>query len=304
MPDELVRLAFFPSEVDARSVGVNLNRSNCRGNRSGQTKRAFRRECFFSSSTASVADGSVHVRPGRERDLPGIVAIYNHYVRRSPASFEVLAVGVEDRRDWFEAHAQGGRHQLWVAADDRGRILGWATTSPFRPRAAYATTVESSVYCRTDSLHRGLGTALYSALFHAIRDEDIERIVAAVTLPNPASIGLHRSFGFRPVGVFTRVGRKLGRYWDVAWFERPRVLPSVRNTSTEGVRSPAPSRSGPPGRHRDIDGDAAPDAERETERELLDDRLPDSFLREEPEPTRARGRGRREAPARPRTLGR
>jgi phosphinothricin acetyltransferase len=68
------------------------------------------------------------------------------------------------------------------------------------------------------------GTLLYRALFKLIAGEDIHRVVAGVTLPNPASMALHERFGFRHVGTFTENGRKFGKYWDVAWFERPLQL--------------------------------------------------------------------------------
>jgi phosphinothricin acetyltransferase len=164
---------------------------------------------------------AVDIRPARPEDLPSIVAIYNHYVEETPATFEVEPVTPGSRRAWFEEHAAGGRHRLLVAEDGTGSVLGWATTSPFRPRAAYATTVESSVYCRAGSIRQGIGRQLYAALFDAIRGEDIERIVAGVTLPNPESLALHRRFGFAPVGVFVRVGRKFGQFWDVEWYQRP-----------------------------------------------------------------------------------
>jgi phosphinothricin acetyltransferase len=69
-----------------------------------------------------------------------------------------------------------------------------------------------------------VGTLLYRALFELIAEEDINRIVAGVTLPNPGSVALHGRFGFRHVGTFTGNGRKFGEYWDVAWFERPLKL--------------------------------------------------------------------------------
>ncbi len=164
------------------------------------------------------------VRWGEERDLPEIVEIYNHYVIGSPATFEVEPLRPEDRRSWFEVHRTDPRHRLVVAAQAPGRILGWASTSEFRPRAAYATTVEASVYLRPEAVGQGVGSRLYASLFDAIRDADVERIVAGICLPNDACVALHRKFGFTRVGVFSRVGRKFGRYWDVAWFERPRVL--------------------------------------------------------------------------------
>ncbi len=165
------------------------------------------------------------VRPGAPGDLAEIVGIYNHYVEHTPISFETEPVRPEDRSEWFAEHRSGGRYRIMVYPGEDGRLLGWATTSPFRPRAAYATTVEASVYCRHDARGRGVGSALYAALFRAIEGEDLERIVAGVTLPNPASLALHQRFGFRPVGIFTRVGRKFGRYWDVEWLERDRPAP-------------------------------------------------------------------------------
>lgn len=170
------------------------------------------------------------IRPGRGADLEGILGIYNHYVTTSPATFEVDPVCREDRLAWLKEHADRGRHRLLVAEDSEGRIGGWATTSPFRPRAAYATTVESSVYLRPELVSQGLGSKLYGSLFRSIEDEDIDQIVAGISLPNAASIALHLRFGFRPVGTFLRVGRKFGRFWDVAWFQRPLRLPSVGTT--------------------------------------------------------------------------
>ena len=161
------------------------------------------------------------LRPGRRSDLPAVLEVYNHYVERSPVTFEVVPLRPADRDEWIREHTAGGRYRLWVANEPGGRLVGWATTSPFRPRAAYSTTVESSVYCRPGFEGKGMGTALYAALFDSLRDEDIERVVAGVTLPNRASVRLHRRFGFRRVGTFHRVGRKFGRFWDVAWFERP-----------------------------------------------------------------------------------
>jgi len=161
------------------------------------------------------------VRPGEPGDLAPVLEVYNHYVTESAATFEVVPVTPSDRAAWFREHLEGKRYRLWVAAGAGGTVLGWATSSPFRPRAAYGTTVESSVYVRPGSGGQGIGSRLYEALFQSLQDEDIERIVAGVTVPNRASVRLHRRFGFRRVGTFHRVGRKFDRFWDVTWFERP-----------------------------------------------------------------------------------
>jgi phosphinothricin acetyltransferase len=160
------------------------------------------------------------VRPAVDSDLPALTDIYNHYIVNTPITFDVVPLVPEQRRPWFDDHSAGGRHRLLVA-EDEGRLVGYATTSRFRPKAAYDTTVESSVYCRADCVRRGVGTLLYRALFETIAGEDVHQIVAGVTLPNPASLALHERLGFRPVGVFPSVGRKFDRYWDVGWFERP-----------------------------------------------------------------------------------
>jgi phosphinothricin acetyltransferase len=153
-------------------------------------------------------------------DLPALTAIYNHYITNTTITFDLEPFAPESRRTWFDAHAASGRHRLLIAVDADDVVLGYATSSRWRPKAAYDTTVESSVYCRPEAVGRGLGTALYSALFDALAIEDVHRVVAGVSQPNPASVALHRRLGFREVGIFSNVGRKFGKYWDVAWFER------------------------------------------------------------------------------------
>ncbi|HEY3886795.1 MAG TPA: GNAT family N-acetyltransferase [Vicinamibacterales bacterium] len=153
-------------------------------------------------------------------DLPALTDIYNHYVLHTPITFDVSPYTVVERRGWFEAHAATGRYRLLVAIDGDGAIAGYATTSRWRPKAAYDTTVESSVYCRHDARGRGVGRLLYESLFAAIAGDDVHAIVAGTTLPNEASVALHERVGFARVGVFSAVGRKFDRFWDVAWFQR------------------------------------------------------------------------------------
>lgn len=184
----------------------------------------------------------VHVRRARREDLAPILDLYNYYVEHTATTFEISRVCVEDRVEWFEAHSRDGSYRLVVAEEIDHGIVGWASASPFRPREAYATTVETSVYCRPGLEGKGIGTQLYTNLFDSLSGQDIERIVAGIALPNPASLALHRRFGFRLVGTFTRVGRKFGRYWDVAWFERPLSL-NAPSPSAGPPRSEGPQRA-------------------------------------------------------------
>jgi phosphinothricin acetyltransferase len=169
----------------------------------------------------------VQVRAGTEADLAALTDIYNHYVRETSITFDTAVFLPEERRPWLLSHPEDGPHRLMVAQErDSGRVLGYATSSPFRPKAAYSTSVEVSVYCAPDTGGRGIGTLLYKALFEALEDEaaahdNLHRAYAGIAQPNDASHRLHERFGFRHVGTYREVGRKFGRYWDVAWYERP-----------------------------------------------------------------------------------
>lgn len=173
------------------------------------------------------------IRPAVIDDLRALTDIYNHYVVTTAITFDLHPFAPEERRAWFDDHAATGRHRVIVAVGDDAALLGYATTSRWRPKAAYDTTVEASVYCHPSAVGRGCGTALYAALFESIATEDVHRIVAGVSLPNAPSIALHQRFGFRPVGVFQAVGRKFDRYWDVAWLERSLKLDVARDAAHE-----------------------------------------------------------------------
>lgn len=167
----------------------------------------------------------VQVRSGRNEDLDALTDLYNHYVRETPITFDLEPLTPEQRRPWLLSHPEDGPYRLLVACESAAasggsRILGYATSSPFRPKAAYATSVEVSVYCAPDAVGLGVGTLLYKALFEALEGEDLHRAYAGIAQPNEVSGRLHERFGFRPVGVYREVGRKFGRYWDVAWYEK------------------------------------------------------------------------------------
>ena len=163
---------------------------------------------------------AMSIRQAVRADLPRLTEIYNHYVIHTPVTFDIEPYTVEKRETWFNQFAATGRYRLLVA-EENGAVVGYAGTTRFRPKAAYETTVETTIYCDQRSIAKGIGSQLYGALFDAIQHEDIRRIVAGYTLPNPASAALHQRFGFQRVGVFTENGRKFGSFWDVAWNERP-----------------------------------------------------------------------------------
>ncbi|WP_031514266.1 GNAT family N-acetyltransferase [Streptomyces sp. NRRL F-5123] len=163
----------------------------------------------------------VQVSAGTEGDLAALTDIYNHYVRETPVTFDIDPITPDDRRPWLLSHPEDGPHRLLVArSTEGGQVVGYATSSPYRPKAAYATSVETSIYLAPGAGGRGIGSLLYAALFEALAGEDVHRAYAGVALPNEASIRIHERFGFRQVGVFHEVGRKFDAYHDVAWLEK------------------------------------------------------------------------------------
>jgi phosphinothricin acetyltransferase len=161
----------------------------------------------------------IQIRSAARNDLPRLTEIYNHYVVHTPVTFDVEPYTVEGRVQWFQQFANTGRYRLLVA-EDGGTIVGYAGTTRFRPKAAYETTVETTIYCAPQAIGKGIGRRLYEALFRALDGEDIHRFVAGYALPSLGSAALHAHFGFKLVGVFTQNGRKFGKYWDVAWMEK------------------------------------------------------------------------------------
>jgi phosphinothricin acetyltransferase len=162
----------------------------------------------------------LQIRPATRDDLPRINEIYNYYVINTPITFDLEPVTVESRAKWFAEHTAGKRHRMFVA-EGAGTIVGYACSGPFNERAAYDTSVAVSIYLAHEVKGRGIGTTLYRALFDALEHEDLNRLLAGITIPNEASIAIHRKFGFTSVGVFSECGRKFDKYWDVVWMERP-----------------------------------------------------------------------------------
>ena len=164
-------------------------------------------------------NADIVIRRAEQGDLPALTEIYNYYVRETPVTFDLEPKSLVQRQEWLDGFAPAGRYQRFVAARG-GRAIGWACSTRFKERAAYETTVESSIYLAPDECGRGLGGPLYRTLFDALVGEDIHRIHGGVTQPNEASNRLHLRCGFEQVGTLPEVGRKFGRFWDVAAYLR------------------------------------------------------------------------------------
>jgi phosphinothricin acetyltransferase len=167
-----------------------------------------------------LSSGKVTVRHASEQDLAQLNDIYNRYVIETHFTFDIEPMTLEARREWFEHYDTTGRHRVVVGLSDSS-VVGYACSSRWRPKPAYETSVETSIYVAPDAVGRGIGTRLYEELFKQLQGEDVHRAYAGIALPNQASIALHERFGFKRVAHFTEQGRKFDRYWDVGFYEKP-----------------------------------------------------------------------------------
>ncbi len=162
---------------------------------------------------------SAVIRRACEDDADGINRVYNHYIRESPATFELEEYSEARRRTLLAQHRGDARYPVFVA-ERAGVVCGFSGAAPFDPREGYRSSVKTSVFI--DPARRGerLGARLYGALFDALAATEAHRAYALVVAPNPASEALHLACGFVHVATLSEVGRKFGRYHDVMWFEK------------------------------------------------------------------------------------
>ena len=171
----------------------------------------------------------MNIRQASAADVSEMLAIYAPYVASTPVSFETVVPSVEE----FGARIAKAldRWQCLVAERD-GVIAGYAYGSTHRERAAYRYSVEVTAYVHARFHRQGIGSALYRRLFDDLIARGYCTAFAGITLPNDASVGLHRSVGFEPIGVFRRIGWKFDRWHDVAWMQRTLRAQPVAALST------------------------------------------------------------------------
>jgi L-amino acid N-acyltransferase YncA len=164
-----------------------------------------------------MAVSETTIRPATANDAGAISAIYAPFVEQTAVSFEETPPSPQE----FERRIEKSRAQWqWLVAEvDRG-IVGYAYGTQHRERPAYRWSVEVSAYVDGSYHRRGVGRALYTALFRDLAGRGFCHAFAGITLPNDASVALHTHMGFAPIGVFRSIGWKFGRWHDVAWFQR------------------------------------------------------------------------------------
>src|SRR5881628_404516 len=156
-------------------------------------------------------------------DAAGIAEIYEPIVRSTPISFEIEPPGEWEIRSRIERTLEG---YPWLVCEFSDRLAGYAYASRHAERVAYQWSVDTSIYVHSDFRRRRVGQALYTSLFRILAAQGYFNAYAGITLPNPGSVGLHESLGFQPVGVYHRVGYKLGSWHDVGHWQlalQPRI---------------------------------------------------------------------------------
>jgi L-amino acid N-acyltransferase len=159
----------------------------------------------------------MHVRDATRADLPAIVAIYNHAIETTVATFDLTPFTVEQRGEWFAQFDSA--HPLLVCERDR-EILGFAYYLPFRTKAAYDGTKETTVYTHHAHRRSGVADRLYVELIERARRGGVHALVAVLGGDNPASSALHLKHGFVPSGHLRQVGRKFAAWVDTYDFEK------------------------------------------------------------------------------------
>lgn len=150
-------------------------------------------------------------------DAEDLRRIYNHEVEHTTATFDIVPRTLVEQQAWL--HERMGALGVVVAEVD-DRVVGFASLSPFRPRPAYRTTVENSVYVAHEARGQGVGRALMDELIDAATSRGFHTIIAHVSGGQEASVALHRACGFEVVGIEREVGRKFGRWLDVVIMQR------------------------------------------------------------------------------------
>lgn len=157
------------------------------------------------------------MRTATPDDAAACAALYAPYVTGTCITFETTPPGPDEFAARISEALAG---HTWLVAIDGDEVIGYAYGHRFAERAAYAWTCEASIYLRTGLRRTGLGRRLYTELLDRLAGRGYRRVFAGITLPNEASVGLHRAMGFEDAGVFRRVGFKDGRWHDVAQLQR------------------------------------------------------------------------------------
>ena len=152
------------------------------------------------------------IRYVTQRDVKRITEIYNDYIINTTISFEVKPLTEDEMRNRIESVLAHGPFLVW---EEDGEIAGYCYAHPWKERAAYHNTLETTVYLAPQYFRRGIGSQLMRELINQCRVDNIKVLIACITANNEASIKMHEVLGFKQVSYFSQVGEKFGQWLDV-----------------------------------------------------------------------------------------
>jgi len=156
------------------------------------------------------------IRPAEPQDVPAIREIYNHYVLNTTITFETVPLSLDEMTQRIKNIAA---HCPCFVCEEAGEITGFCYVHPWKDRAAYCHTYETTIYLRPEQKHRGLGNEMMQRLIAACRKAGYRALIACITEENKESCEFHKRIGFKQVSYFEQVGRKFDRWLDVVDYE-------------------------------------------------------------------------------------
>lgn len=195
-------------------------------------------EEMYRNTTQGIHNATVQM--ATEADAQELLAIYEPYVRETAITFEYEVPSLEEFRTRIRRTLE--KYPYLVAVWE-GKIAGYAYASPFKARAAYDWSVETSVYVRRDMHGKGIGYRLYAALEELLKRQHILNVNACIAYPHPESERFHEKCGYRTVAHFTKCGYKMGKWYDMIWMEKmlgehpeaPEPVTPVREIAVDAV---------------------------------------------------------------------
>ena len=165
----------------------------------------------------------IQLRMATIEDAERLLEIYTPYIKETAITFEYEVPSVREFEERIEKVLEKFPYLVAVVQD---RIVGYAYASPYKTRAAYQWSVETSIYIDREYQGNGIGSVLYTKLLEVLKMQNVRNVYACVALPNAESEALHKKFGFALVGRFHNVGYKLNEGHDTGWYEKHLALDS------------------------------------------------------------------------------
>ena len=157
------------------------------------------------------------IRKVLPEDAKNIADIYNTYIEHTTITFETSPVSEEEMRNRIR---QISSHYPYFVYETDGEVVGYCYAHQWKEKEAYSNTAETTIYLKNDQCGKGIGRRLMDTLINACKEAGMHALIACITVPNEASVKLHKALGFRQVSRFYEVGYKFGRRLDIYDFER------------------------------------------------------------------------------------